>query len=169
MNFESLIDTYGSMLWRIASSYERDRAICEELYQEICLAVWQSVDKVGEAESPRAYVARIATNQAVSHVRRELRQPNTADAADEEAGHFPESDGAPALDDAVDVYQKQQRLLAAVQTLPLNWRMPITLTLEGFKPQEIAYVMGITANTVSLRLTRAKQALRELMSEEETV
>lgn len=164
MDFETLIDSYGSMLWRIASSYERDAAICEELYQEICLAVWQSEGKVSEAESPRAYVARIATNQAVSHVRRELRQPDTAE---EQTAGLAEADGTPALDEALDVHQKQQRLLAAVQTLPLNWRMPVTLTLEGFKPQEIAYVMGISANTVSLRLTRAKQALRELMSEQE--
>ncbi|MEO1319911.1 MAG: sigma factor-like helix-turn-helix DNA-binding protein, partial [Pseudomonadota bacterium] len=65
----------------------------------------------------------------------------------------------------IDRFEQQQQLLAAVQDLPLNWRLPVTLTLEGFKPQEIAYVMGTSPNTISMRLSRAKKALRERMAD----
>ena len=157
MTFEDLINTYGDMVWRVALSHERNVAVAEELYQDICFALWQARDRIDEAESPRAYVARIAMNQAVSHVRREVRQPETVETA-EEPGQ------SPAVDEALHRHHQQEQLLAAVQELPLNWRQPVTLTLEGFKPQEIAYVMGTSANTISLRLSRAKKALRELIN-----
>ncbi len=161
MQFERLIERFGDMVWRIALAQERNRSLAEELYQEICFALWQARGRIEQAESPRAYVARIAMNQAVSHVRREARQPETVDPPDHDA----ESRG-PAVEENLERYQQQQRLLAAVQDLPLNWRLPVTLTLEGFKPQEIAYVMGTSANTISLRLSRARKALRDAMTEE---
>lgn len=147
------------MAWRIALSHERNTAIAEELYQEICFALWQARERIAEADSPRAFVARIAMNQAVSHVRREVRQPDVIANADAEG-----SAGEDGVADAIDRFEQQQKLLAAVQGLPLNWRLPVTLTLEGFKPQEIAYVMGTSPNTISMRLSRAKKALRDRMS-----
>ncbi|MEL6199392.1 MAG: sigma-70 family RNA polymerase sigma factor [Pseudomonadota bacterium] len=160
MAFEALIRQYGDMAWRIALSHERNTAIAEELYQEICFALWQARERIAEADSPRAFVARIAMNQAVSHVRREVRQPDVVADADTDTRA-----GDAGVDDAIDRFEQQQQLLAAVQDLPLNWRLPVTLTLEGFKPQEIAYVMGTSPNTISMRLSRAKKTLRERMAD----
>jgi RNA polymerase sigma-70 factor (ECF subfamily) len=157
VTFEEVINTFGSMVWRVALSHERNVAVAEELYQDICFALWKARDRIDQAESPRAYVARIAMNQAVSHVRREVRQPETVETA-EEPGQ------SPSVDEAQERHHQQEQLLAAVQQLPLNWRQPVMLTLEGFKPQEIAYVMGTSANSISLRLTRAKQALRRIIN-----
>ncbi len=157
MTFEDLIKTYGDMVWRVALSHERNVAVAEELYQDICCALWEARHRIDDADSPRAYVARIAMNTSISHVRREVRQPETVETA-EEPGQ------TPAVDEALHRYHQQEQLLAAVQELPLNWRQPVTLTLEGFKPQEIAYVMGTSANTISLRLSRAKKALRDLIN-----
>ncbi len=148
------------MAWRIALSHERNAAIAEELYQEICFALWQARERIAEADSPRAFVARVAMNQAVSHVRREVRQPDVVADADAES-----RPGDAGVDDAIERFEQQQKLLAAVQDLPLNWRLPVTLTLEGLKPQEIAYVMGTSANTISMRLSRAKKVLRERMAD----
>ncbi len=157
----SVLDEHGDMVWRIVLAHEHNPAVAEELYQEVCLALWRAGEKIQLAENPGAYIARIATNQAFSHIRREVAQPTTvqsplADAASEDA----------LLEDTLGRYQQQRQLLDAVRQLPLNWRLPITLTLEGFKPQEIAYVMGISANTVSLRLTRARRTLSQLLSNE---
>lgn len=158
MEFEAIIDDYGDMVWRIALAHEHNAAVAEELYQEICFALWSSRERIASAEQARAYVARIAMNQAVSHVRREVNLPETV-AADVE-----EEDATP-LDQTLHRLHQQERLLEAVQQLPLNWRQPVTLTLEGFKPAEIAYVMGTSANSVSLRLTRAKKTLRTLLAD----
>ena len=161
MSFDALIDDYGDMVWRIALAHERNAAVAEELYQEICFALWSSRDRIEEAEHPKAYVARIAMNQAISHVRREVKLPETVAVAVDAA-----DDDAKSLDDTLHRLHQQERLLDAVQQLPLNWRQPVTLTLEGFKPAEIAYVMGTTANSISLRLSRARTTLRQLLNDD---
>ncbi|AKS43013.1 RNA polymerase sigma factor [Wenzhouxiangella marina] len=156
MTFEQIIEDHGDMVWRIALAQERNRAVAEELYQEICFALWSARERIEGADHPRAYVARIAMNQAVSHVRREVQTPDIVEARDD-------ADPSAGPEDNLNRLHRQQLLLAAVRQLPLNWRQPVTLTLEGFKPAEIAYVMGTSANTVSLRLSRARKALKDLM------
>ncbi|MEM6936284.1 MAG: sigma-70 family RNA polymerase sigma factor [Pseudomonadota bacterium] len=158
-SIQSLLDNHGDMVWRIVLAHEHNPAVAEELYQEICFALWQAGDKIRSADNPGAYIARIATNQAVSHIRREVAQPMTVPSPLDAA-----MSDATSLEESLSRYEQQRRLLEAVRQLPLNWRLPITLTLEGFKPQEIAYVMGISANTVSLRLTRARRTLSQLLS-----
>ena len=129
----------------------------------MCFAVWRSRARIADAENPRAYVARIANNLAISHVRRETRDQSV-----EQSAHDISDPDSAAVDEAVDHLHQQTQLLAAVQELPLNWRLPITLTLEGFKPAEIAFVMGTNANSVSMRLSRAKKALRERLKSTST-
>lgn len=53
-----------------------------------------------------------------------------------------------------------------MRALPLSLRQPALLTLEGFSPAEIAEMLGLNANVVSIRLTRAKAALRKAMNPE---
>ena len=164
MDFETLVETHAGMLWRIALSHERDRDRAEDLYQDICVALWRSLAAIRDADDERAFVARIANNRAISYVRSELRQPVAAADADVDDTRHAAPD---RVAEALDVHKQQERLLKAVQELPLNWRLPVTLTLEGFKPAEIAYVMGETANTVSLRLKRAKDRLKVLLARED--
>ncbi len=165
MIFEALIKSHGAMLWRIALSREKNAARCEELYQEICVALWRSLAKVRGAENPRAFIARIANNVAISHVREETRRLSTS----EMEGRADQGDvDVPDMASSLDSDRQKAWLLTAVQDLPLNWRLPVTLTLEGFKPAEIAFVMGESANTISLRLTRAKQRLKSLRLQADT-
>jgi RNA polymerase sigma-70 factor (ECF subfamily) len=56
-----------------------------------------------------------------------------------------------------------QRLASAVRSLPLAYRQTAMLALEGLTPKEIADVLGISANAVAIRMSRAKELLRRLM------
>jgi len=51
-------------------------------------------------------------------------------------------------------------LIASVQALPLSLRQVALLTLEGLALAEISDVLGISANAVAIRLSRAKGMLR---------
>jgi RNA polymerase sigma-70 factor (ECF subfamily) len=59
--------------------------------------------------------------------------------------------------------QQGQRLLDAVQRLPVSLRQVVTLALEGLSYAEIGDVLGITETNVGARLTRARQRLRQLL------
>ncbi|GAA0207677.1 RNA polymerase sigma-70 factor (ECF subfamily) [Brevundimonas nasdae] len=157
-SFEALLSEHGAMLRRIASGYEADRERRRELEQEILLAVWRAVPK-HRGEAPlRAFIARVAHNRAVTHVAREAAEPRRQP-LDEAA---PSNDPTPH--DAAETRDMHQRLEQAVRALPLPLRQPALLTLEGFAPAEIAEMLDLNANAVSIRLTRAKAALREALN-----
>lgn len=148
------------MLRRIASAYEADRERRRELEQEILLAVWRALPK-HRGEAPlRAFIARVAHNRAVTHVAREAAEPRRQP-LDEAA-----PSDAPTPHEAVETRDLHARLEAAVRALPLSLRQPALLTLEGFPPAEIAQILGLNANAVSIRLTRARAALRQALDPE---
>ena len=100
-------------------------------------------------------------NRAVTHVAREAAEPRRQP-LDEET-----PSPAPTPHDALEALDLQDRLTVAVRALPLALRQPALLTLEGFSPAEIAPMLGLNANTVSIRLTRAKAALRQALNPED--
>jgi RNA polymerase sigma factor (sigma-70 family) len=72
-------------------------------------------------------------------------------------------DHRPNPEEALSTEQQGQRLLDAVQRLPVNQRQVVTLMLEGLSYADIADVLGLTETNVGARLTRARQTLRQLL------
>lgn len=158
--FEALVAEHGPMLRRIAGSYEANPEVRRELEQDILLAVWRALPS-WRGEAPiRAFLARVAHNRAVTHVSREAAAPRRSP-LDETL-----PSDAPSPHDRVEADDLRERLADAVRALPLSLRQPASLTLEGFSPAEIAGMLGLNANTVSIRLTRARAELRTLMNPE---
>jgi RNA polymerase sigma factor (sigma-70 family) len=159
-DFEMLLATHGPMLRRIAGSYEADPERRRELEQDILLAVWRALPRFRGEGPIKAFLARVAHNRAVTHVSKEAVQPRRAPL--DEA--MPSD--APTPHDQVEAENLRVRLIEAVRALPLSLRQPAVLTLEGFSPVEIGPMLGLNANAVSIRLTRAKAALKDLMNAE---
>jgi RNA polymerase sigma factor (sigma-70 family) len=157
--FEQIIREHDSMLRRIASSYEARRHLAQELVQDIYFAIWRALPTYRGEAALRTFVARIATNRAVTHIARALKVPPSAD--------LDESLPTPALgpEGQAIALDRRAKLLAAVRTLPLAYRQTALLTLEGLTPAEIADVLGISTNAVAIRMSRAKALLRELIGE----
>lgn len=160
-SFEALLDEHGAMLRRIASAYEAGRERRHELEQDILLAVWRALPRYRGEAPLRAFIARVAHNRAVTHVAREAAEPRRQP-LDEET-----PSATPTPHDALEALDLRDRLATAVRALPLSLRQPALLTLEGFTPAEIAPMLGLNANTVSIRLTRARTALREALNPED--
>ena len=153
-SFEQIEKEFGPMIRRIALSHEADKALADELVQDIWLALWRALPAFRSESALRTFVARIATYGAITHVRRSARLPRTVEIPDD----LPASEPSP---EHLAIGRDQQaRLVLAVRALPLPLRQVALLTLEGLTPQEIAEVLGITANAVAIRLSRAKQSLR---------
>ena len=104
----------------------------------------------------RTFLARIAHNVCVSHVRREVRRTDTEiDDQTPSAADSPETVAGRNLE--------RTRLLEAVSALPLAQRQVVTLHLEGFTDREVGETLGISEGNVGVRLTRARTRLRALM------
>jgi RNA polymerase sigma factor (sigma-70 family) len=154
-----LLREHGPALRRAAAGYEFDPARREDLFQDICLAVWQALPRFRGESSERTFLFRIAHNRGLTHRTRRPPSP-TADLTEAEdladPGATPET--------AAQEGQRRARLYDAVRRLPLQPRQVLTLTLEGLTPREIADVLGITENNVAVRLSRARGLLRDLLA-----
>ena len=157
--FEQIVREHDPMLRRIASSYEARTHLAQDLVQDIYFSIWRALPAYRGDAALRTFVARIATNRAITHVVRALKVPPSLDLDDSTPAPGPGPEGqAIALD-------RQAKLLTAVRTLPLAYRQTALLTLEGLTPTEIADVLGISVNAVAVRMSRAKALLRELIGE----
>jgi RNA polymerase sigma-70 factor (ECF subfamily) len=156
-NYHEIARAHGSLIRRIARSYEANGALADELVQDIHLAVWQALPRYRGEAAVRTFVARIAHNRAISHVAREAREPRAV--ALDDSLHA--SDATPEEHTAhADLRAK---LEAAVQRLPVSLKVAATLALEGFSPEEVAEVLGIGVSAASVRLHRAKEQLKEML------
>lgn len=157
--FETLMRQHGAMLGRIAASYEADPAKRQELQQDIFASIWRALPGFRGEASLRTFVARIAHNRAITHVARAASEPRMSELDDA----LPSDQPSPFED--AERADQQRRLLDAVRTLPLSLREPVVLTLEDFSPREIAEMLALNPNIVSIRLTRAKALLRSALDD----
>lgn len=155
--FEQIVAAYGPLISRIASSYEADPGLREDLVQQIFLAVWQALPSYRADASLKTFIARIAQNRAISFVAKQVRQGPVA-----EMPERVESDQPDPEQSAIDASDRRM-LLEATRRLPLPQREVIILVLEGFSYAEIADMLSIAPNALALRLSRAKAALKKML------
>ncbi len=155
-----VIKTYGSALARIAGAYERDRALREELVQEMLLAVVTALPRLRDPDKLRPYVFRIAHNRATRHIIERMGEPVLVAEMDQLV-HV-----APDQEQALISEERASGLLDAVRRLPLSYRQVITLLLEDLSYAEIGEALGLSQSNVGVRINRAKQLLRKVLGDE---
>ncbi|GIF70309.1 RNA polymerase sigma24 factor [Asanoa ishikariensis] len=124
-----------------------NRALAEDLVAEAFARAWASWHKVNRHPAPAAWVVRTALNVRVSWWRRHRREV----ALD---GH----DQAEVADDSAELHDG---LLAAVRRLPQRQREVVVLRIWlDLDTNTVADVLGISAKTVAVHLSRATATLR---------
>lgn len=159
-HFDRLVAANGPALTRLAASYTNTPSDRADLLQEIAMALWQALPRFRGECSERTFLFRIAHNRAIAHLARNRSQ---SVAAEEVEVHDP----APDPEAGLARKQRVERLRRAIHQLPLVYRQVITLLLEGLGYGEIAEVLGISESNVGVRLTRARQILRESLENQQ--
>ena len=157
--FDRLYRELGGSLRRLAGAYARSSADAEDLFQEIWLAVWRSLPSFRGDCSERTFVFRIAHNRGITHRTRSRWRLEAA--LDGLTLSDPRPDPETALTDSA----RSERLFRAVRALPPEHRDVVLLSLEGLSNGEIGDVLGLSYGNVGVRLTRARQRLREELGE----
>ena len=157
--FLRLLGAHGAAIRRLTAGYERDAGLRQDLEQEIHLAIWQALPGFAGQCTERTFMLRVAHNQAITHVRRQIlrrAQPLDADSAVAEGGANPEH--------ALHESERRAALAAAVRQLPLGLRQVILLLLEGCSHRDVADVLGISEGNVAVRASRARRLLAETLA-----
>jgi RNA polymerase sigma factor (sigma-70 family) len=152
--FDRLLAANGPALTRLAAAYTDTPSDRDDLLQEIALALWQALPRFRGECSERTFLFRIATNRAIGYLARRRAHPVIEEEVEAK-------DPAPNPEAGLAQEQRVERLRSAIRRLSLAYRQAITLSLEGLGYGEIAEVLGISESNVGVRLTRARQILRE--------
>jgi RNA polymerase sigma-70 factor (ECF subfamily) len=156
---EDIIATFGPGIARIASAYEADAACREDLVQEILLAVHLALPRLQDEARLAPFVFRIAHNRCVTHVARAVREKRGLRATPPLA----EPTASPEHD--LLYAERNRRLAEALRGVPLAYRQPLSLALEGMSHADIAATLDISLSNVGVRINRGKTMLKALLDE----
>jgi RNA polymerase sigma factor (sigma-70 family) len=159
-HFDQLVAANGPALSRIAASYTNTPSDRDDLLQDIAMALWQALPRFRGECSERTFLFRIAHNRAIAYLARSRSQPSSAEEVEVR-------DPAPNPEAALAREGQVERLRRAIHQLPVVYRQVITLSLEGLGYADISEVLGISESNVGVRLTRARQILRESLEKQQ--
>jgi RNA polymerase sigma factor (sigma-70 family) len=165
--FEKIMEEYSGVLSRVANTYEANAAIQQELFQEICVAIWQALNRYKGDANIKTYILKIAHNRCISHVSKEVTQFRSH--SDEDAAQLIDNTIQSTQFDTEKVFmqsQQVQQLLSHIRDLPMPNRQVISLSLEGLSYDEIAEITGLKTNHVGVAINRIKQQLRGAITHE---
>ncbi len=160
MDARAVITRFAPALARVVASYERDRALQEELLQEVLMAILSSLPRLAHEDKLKPFVFRIAHNRCLSHVAKRMRERAHEEILDDHAAE------AASHEQALIERERSEQLMEAVRRLTLPYRQVMTLILEDMSYEEIAETLGITVANVGIRVNRAKQQIKRLLNHE---
>jgi RNA polymerase sigma-70 factor (sigma-E family) len=152
MTFEEFAAARLPAVLRFAAVLAGDRALAEDLAQEVLIRAYARWDKIGSMDRPDLYVRKMILNEFLAWRRRSWRTTPVADLTAEMIGTAP---------DHASAYTERASLLAELERLPRRQRAVLVLRYyEGRDDAEIAELLGCTAGTVRGYASRALSALR---------
>ena len=157
--FDAVFRAWYAPLVRIAEGIVRERAVAEEIVQEVLLEVWRRRAQLADEPTPRAYLIRATRNRALNHVRHlRVEQRGAPEAAGPSAA-LPTA-GASLVEQEIDV-----ALRDAVAGLPPRCREVFELSrVHGLPYAEIARSLEISVKTVEAQMGKALRTLRERLA-----
>ena len=150
--FERTAMVHARDLLRFARRLTRDAAEAEDLVQESLLRAWRGFEQFEPGTNARAWLFRILLNVLYASHRKE--RPSVTPLA--AASDLPSAGSSAA--EYVEVTDALDRLGAEPRA------MLLLAVLEGFTCREIAEIAGVPIGTVMSRLSRAREAMREMLS-----
>ena len=141
----------------------------EDLTQETFVKVHQGLENFRGELQLSTWIYRIATNTALDRLRSPSFQRTAQGSLSENLDEFEIADKAictgekkPLIEQQLIREEMNDCIRGYIEKLPENYRTVLVLSeLEEFKNNEIAEILGVTLDTVKIRLHRAREMLKE--------
>lgn len=155
--FETTVLPHMDAMYGRALQLTRNAAEAEDLVQEALIRALRFWDSYDPAQEPRAWLFTIVRNTFVNHYKAAVRRREVHGRAAAEAS----IDRARPADEAMEGSEVADRVRAAVESLPAEFRETVRLVdLEGYAYLEAAEALGVPKGTVMSRLHRGRRRLR---------
>lgn len=166
--FHELIRPYERSVYGVIHSVLPNPADAEEVAQEVLFKAFLHLDQLSDDERFKAWLLRIAINEA--RMRRRKDRPQLYQSLDEDAGKDEEGDFRPRQfadwrDLPSEVLEREEFRRAvreAIAKLAEKYRVVLLLAdAQSLRYEEIAALLKITMPAVKTRLHRARMKLQE--------
>ena len=156
LDFERLYDEHAQALFSFLIQFTRNEADTKDLLQELFIKLARNPRLFEAVRDERAFLLRLAHNQAIDLIRRRgTREKTREELAEEMAAVF-----APIAEPDEQAFR--EALSTALGELPEEQRVVVHLKLwERLTFEQIAKVLQISANTAASRYRYGIDKLRE--------
>jgi RNA polymerase sigma-70 factor (ECF subfamily) len=150
-------------LYRMLGDYEE----AVDLAQETFVRVYFAIERYHTDYAFSTYIYRIATNLAISELRRKKRRrilslTGLFHTEEHETQEFHPPDEKALPDENMVEAERNRTIERAISALPDKYRAPIILReIEELSYEQIAQILGLGLGTTKSRISRARALLRE--------
>jgi RNA polymerase sigma-70 factor (ECF subfamily) len=151
--FADVVRQHQSMVFSLAYHFLQDRALAEDVTQEVFLQLYREQDAPATEAHTRYWLRKVASHRCIDAARRRKIRPRLAI---EQLPH------EPAAKESFHDPMLSETLRKLIATLPETPRMIVVLRYqEDMDPSEIAETVGMPVATVKSHLHRSLGMLRE--------
>jgi RNA polymerase sigma-70 factor (ECF subfamily) len=165
LEFKILCERHSDKIYRYARSLLANQADAEDATQEVLLRLWRHLPRLNPFNL-RAWLLRTTRHYCLDEIRRKSHRAAPLPLEDGALEHQPDEfavNPSVAADSSLRLEQARDVLLQ----LPENLRSVFILyEVNGLRYREIAKTLGIPINSVKVYLSRARQRLSNLLTEQ---
>ena len=158
---------FGRMMLSVARAILGDAGLSEDAVSEAFIRIIENLDKIDldDCYKTRGFVVVIVRNTAFNILKKQKRD-KTVPFED----YIDYSDCAEPVFEDVTIREACARIAKAVTGLHQNYADILYLKCElGYSNEEISRILGITPENARVRLSRARQALKNQLGKEEVL
>jgi len=167
--FHALLRPHIEVMYRMAYRWTQSQADAEDLVQDILVRLALRVDEMQQVDILRPWLIKILYRRYVDLYRRQKNSPVEFEHDDwqpDEAEVGSRIERAADSRDDIRQLDMQRTLLVAMGELEQNQRDVILLhDMEGYTALEVADILDINVGTVKSRLHRARQKLKNFLTD----
>jgi RNA polymerase sigma-70 factor (ECF subfamily) len=167
--FAHMVEAYSSQIYRLALKMLNNPQDAEDILQETFIKAFRGLKGFDGRSSLSTWLYRIATNEALMHLRK--KRPDTISIDEpletEEGEQEPRQivDWCCLPEEELMTAESRAYLDKAIDALPQSLKVVFLLRdIEGLTTQEVIEVLNLSETAVKTRLSRARLRLREELS-----
>lgn len=156
--FNDIYNKHYNKVFRLCKGYFcGDISLASDAAQEIFIKVWEKLDTFRNESSISTWIYRITVNTCLLYLRKSSSKKEIR------------TDSFPQL--VTETYSNEkdeqlQQMYQCIQKLEETNKMIILMTLDGIEYPEISEVIGITEETLRVRIHRIKKSLTQCVQNE---